>query len=221
MSHKMFFMAALLAASLLLSFGASASGGSYVVDDASITPAGRCQLESWLQSFKGGALAGWTVPACSVGAMEFSLGLARQVRPGMGEVSPGVKWLVHDGGDKGVSVAWASTLTFDDGHRSIADSYVAFSAPLDDAQRWQANLNLGASWLRASHVRALYGAGIEFIANPQMGLLAELLRSAGDGYVAQAGVRFYFGDDSIDVLAGQSRRGELSRWVTVGLNLSF
>ncbi len=221
MTLKLFPFAVCLAASLLMAFDAHASGGSYVVDDATITPAGRCQLESWLQSFKGGALAGWTVPACSIGTVEFSLGLGRQVRPNRNGLSPGVKWLIHDGGDTGISAAWATTATLDDGRRKLADSYVAFSGPLDRAQRWQANVNVGVAWTRSDHVRPLIGAGVEYIASSQVGLLAEYLRPVGHGYVAQTGVRIYFKDNSVDVLVGQSRDGELSRWINVGLNLAF
>lgn len=222
MLHKyIFWIAAWMATSLLAAFEARASGGSYTVDDASITPAGRCQLESWMQAFKGGSLAGWTVPACSFGALELSLGLSRQIRPNVNTLSPGVKWLLHDGGDAGISAAWATTLAFYDGQRSAADSYIAFSAPLDRGQRWQASLNLGGSWLRSSHARVLIGAGLEYIASPELGLLAEYLRPLGNGYIAQAGARFYLGDNSIDLLAGQSRSGVTSRWVTLGLNLAF
>lgn len=58
-----------------------AGPGAYLVDDASITAAGECQIQSWLQALSGGQQVLNTLPACSTGPVEWSVGLAGQSSP--------------------------------------------------------------------------------------------------------------------------------------------
>src|SRR6201991_4891034 len=76
----------------LISWPGFAAGGSYLVDDASITPASHCQLESWMQ-FRTGARTLTSVPACSWGEVEYSAQLSGGVHAGAGSVAPSAKWL--------------------------------------------------------------------------------------------------------------------------------
>src|ERR1700754_5027538 len=80
----------------LISWPGFAAGGSYLVDDASITPASHCQLESWMQ-FRTGARTPTSVPACSGGEVEYSAQLSGGVHAGAGSVAPSAKWLVFNG----------------------------------------------------------------------------------------------------------------------------
>jgi len=70
---------------------AAAGTGAYLVDDSSITPDGQCQIQSWLQILSGGQQSLNTLPACSTGAIEWSLGVAGQSSPYQHQESPAVK----------------------------------------------------------------------------------------------------------------------------------
>lgn len=59
--------AAFIAATGLTSFTASANGGHFLVDDATLTPPGSCQLESWIQRADSESVL-TLQPACSIDA---------------------------------------------------------------------------------------------------------------------------------------------------------
>ncbi|WWW35398.1 hypothetical protein V8017_21980 [Stenotrophomonas rhizophila] len=76
----------LLLSATVLPFDTRAAA-SLLVDDASITDAHHCQLESWVRHTRDGQE--WTaVPACTVAETEWSLGLTRL--PGQ----PATQWSV-------------------------------------------------------------------------------------------------------------------------------
>ncbi|HEY9131346.1 MAG TPA: hypothetical protein VIM98_06275 [Dyella sp.] len=200
---------------------AHAAGGSYLVDDASTTPAGRCQLESWLQVFRDGRLSLTATPACAVGNLEFSLGLTHQnIAHGNGQ-NPALKWRVRDGGIDGTSIALDFNSSVVGGKYTASNAYAAFSRLLDSAGRWTANLDLGVEAPRGVHRRATAGLGLEYAPAPELSLLAEHTRTAGQGSVTQGGVRWHIGANSVDLIAGASHERTTSRWITVGLNLAF
>jgi hypothetical protein len=203
-----------------------ASGGSYLVDDASTATPGRCQLESWLQVFRGGAHTGWTVPACGVGPVEFGLGLGGQSHPGHNLQNPSIKWQLRNGDDAGIGLAMATDTTLQNGHRVGSNVYAASNFGIDDERRLMANVNLGATRVEQGAWHRLAGVGFEFALTKQVALLAERLWAARLSQATQAGVRYYFGKDngnSVDLVVGRELEHALptSRWATVGLNLAF
>ncbi|MET0936435.1 MAG: hypothetical protein ABWX83_10615, partial [Luteibacter sp.] len=201
-----------------------ASGGSYLVDDASTATPGRCQLESWLQAFRGGTHTAWTVPACGIGPVELGLGLGGQTHPGRNLANPSVKWQLRNGDEEGVGLALATDTTFGNGHHEGSNVYAASNFALDGGRRFMVNVNLGATRGNEGGWHALGGVGFEYAVSHHVGLLAERLWSKGLSQATQAGVRFYVGkDDSVDLVVGRERERNLplSRWATVGLNLAF
>lgn len=203
-----------------------ASGGSYLVDDASTAPPGRCQLESWLQVFRGGTHTAWTVPACGVGPVEFGLGLGGQSHPGHNLQNPSIKWQLRNGDDAGIGLAVATDTTLQNGHRIGSNVYAASNFGIDEERRLMANVNLGMTRAEDGAWRRLAGVGFEFAVTRQVALLAERLWTARLSQATQAGVRFYFGKDegnSVDLVAGRERERAVpaSHWATIGLNLAF
>lgn len=218
----LFFIATLMA----FASPSMASGGSYLVDDASTATPGRCQLESWLQVFRGGTHTAWTVPACGVGPVEFGLGLGGESHPGHTMQNPSIKWQLRNGDDAGIGLALATDTTFQNGHRMGTNAYAASNFGIDDERRLMANVNLGMTRLEQGTWRRLVGVGVEFAMTKEVALLAERLWTARVSQATQAGVRFYFGKDdgdSVDVVVGRERERALptSRWATIGLNLAF
>jgi hypothetical protein len=90
---------------IALSGRALAGSGAYVVDDASITPAGKCQAQSWYQLISGGQETLNTLPACSTGPVEWSLGIGAQNDPYEHQESPAVKWMILDPDHHTIGVA--------------------------------------------------------------------------------------------------------------------
>ncbi|HEX7816347.1 hypothetical protein [Dyella sp.] len=198
-----------------------ASGGSYLVDDASTTPAGHCQLESWLQVFRDGHVALTSTPACARGPVEFSLGLSRLNAPHGDSQMPAMKWLVRDGGDQGLSIALDANTTFEHGHHVANNAYAAFSQSLDATGQWTANVNLGVDQVRGNRWRALAGVGLEYAPVTEVSFLVEHLRIAGRSSSTQGGVRFHIGSSSLDLVLGYNRDRQVARWGTVGWNMAF
>jgi hypothetical protein len=202
----------------LISWPGFAAGGSYLVDDASITPASHCQLESWMQ-FRTGARTLTSVPACSWGDVEYSAQLSGGVHAGAGSVAPSAKWLVFNGSR--VSTALDAGVTVQRGQVGLAIAYVATTFQLDPAGRWLVNTNVGASHAQGQSTRRILGAGVEFAASASATLLAEFIDTAGATRTMQAGVRLPFGNNSIDLVVGRSLGQQADRWVNMGLNLAF
>lgn len=201
-----------------------ASGGSYLVDDASTATPGRCQLESWLQAFRGGTVTGWTVPACGIGPVEIGLGLAGQTHPGRNFANPSIKWQLRNGDDEGIGFALATDSTFQNGHRDGTNVYAASNFAVDRGRLMMLNVNLGMTRQGQGAWHRLAGIGFEYAVTHHIGVLAERLWSRDLSQATQAGVRFYVGkDNSIDLVVGRERERSLplSRWATVGLNLAF
>lgn len=81
--------------------GAARAGASLEVDDAAITPEGRCQVESWLRRERG-ALQATAVPACGVHGSEIGLGLsARRPADVAVDVALGLKRVLRPLGEGG------------------------------------------------------------------------------------------------------------------------
>jgi len=221
-----FFILAFGALLVVLASPSMASGGSYLVDDASTATPGRCQLESWLQVFRGGTHTAWTVPACGVGPVEFGLGVGGQSHPGRNMQNPSIKWQLRNGDDAGIGLAVATDTTLQNGHRINSNVYAASNFGIDDERRLMANVNLGMTRAEQGAWHRLAGIGVEFAVTKQVALLAERLWAARLSQATQAGVRYYFGKDdgnSVDLVVGRERERALptSRWATIGLNLAF
>lgn len=213
-----FFLFLLAFSATLASLPSFAAGGSYLVDDASITPASHCQLESWMQ-FRTHAQSLTTVPACSWGAVEYSADITTGVHTGGTSVAPSAKWLVFNGSR--VSTALDGGMTVQGGRVRDSFAYVASTFQLDAAGRWTVNANLGAIHTQGESTRRIIGGGVEFEASASATLLAEIFDTAGLTRSMQAGVRLPFGNDSIDLVVGRSTGKQVDRWINMGLNLAF
>ncbi|WP_413623817.1 hypothetical protein [Luteibacter sp. Lutesp34] len=211
---------ALAAMLLLVQPPAFASGGSYLVDDASVVGAGQCQTESWLRAWSRGSDGAWAVPACGVGPVELALSLGRQQGlPGL-SASPALKWQLRNGDNSGVGVAVAANATYQNGRRVASQAYASASFGLDDARRLMVNLNLGVDEKRGSSGHPLKGLGVEYAFDDRWSLLAERVWSR-DAVTDQAGIRLTMGSVSIDLVAGRERATDRSHWFNLGWNVAF
>lgn len=217
---RFFLAAALTVALFLVHLPAHASGGSYLVDDASVVGAGKCQLESWLRAWSNGSDGVWAVPACGVGPVEFGLSLHRQQgEAGLG-LSPAVKWQLRNGDDHGIGLAVEVNTTYQHDRHVASQAYASTSFGLDDARRWMVDLNLGVDRERDRSAHPIEGAGVSYALDERWSLLAERFWSRGS-VSDQAGVRLAFGDSSLDLVVGREMARLRSHWVNVGWNAAF
>lgn len=199
--------------------GAAQAGGSLFVDDSGATPAGRCQLESWLRAFSGGGRELTLSPACSVGSLEFSLGLTRFSRPGESELTPGLKWQLRDNSNGGFGLAVATTGIYGRGKLRQTDAYLAPAWAFGADQQWQIFTNLGLSRDRGEKSKLAGGVGMQYSVSRTIDLVAERYIRKGRNAINEAGISFNFGGSaSIDLLVGKDRTDQ---WFTFGYNVVF
>lgn len=201
---------------------AFAGAGAFLVDDASITPAGHCQVQSWGQVVSGGQKILNTLPACSTGPVEWSVGLTAQNHPYTYQESPAVKWMIRDPDHDPLGVAVNVGLTLDSGRVISRNVYAAFTWNVDDAKRWAINMDLGAIDNRGSRNHALTGLGFKYKLKEHVALIVERIQPWNAQSINQVGVRWTFHDaDSLDLIAGKSNAPAHNRWITLGLNFGF
>jgi hypothetical protein len=198
------------------------AGGSLYVDDSSTTPAGRCQLESWIRAFQSGARETTTVPACSTGSVEWSVALTHLSDRSRDFVSPGIKWNWLDNSRGGLGFAVAGTDVIRQGRQRDAQIYVAPSWIWGQHQQWELDVNAGINHQIGDRSKMLAGIGIEYTPIQTLTLIMERLVKQGHGDDDQAGLRLNVNKlNSIDVFVGHSRDTHTDRWFTVGVNLGF
>ena len=199
--------------------GTAHAGGSLFVDDSGVTPAGRCQLESWLRAFSGGGRELTLSPACSAGPLEFSLGLTRISRPGQSELTPGLKWQLRDNSSGGFGLAVATTGIYQHGKLKQTDAYLAPAWALGADQQWQVFTNLGLSRDRGEKSKLAGGLGMQYSVSKAIDLVAERYIRKGRDATNEAGISFNFASSaSIDLLVGKNRTDQ---WFTFGYNVVF
>jgi len=219
-------------AALLACAGASAhlhAARPMVVDDASITPPGQCQLESWIQHSPA-QVEYWAVPACNVGGTwELGAGLGR-----IGPRGPDGAWrsgvvqaktVFHAMETNGWGVGLTVANQFRQGAGIRGDLSVLVPVSLsrfDD--RLLAHANLG--WLRsAAGARSdvFWALGAEWAARPALALTLEAYGTRRGHGMAQAGMRWTLVPDHLALDTGVGRRiggREGESYYTVGLTFA-
>jgi hypothetical protein len=199
--------------------GTAHAGGSLFVDDSGATPAGRCQLESWLRAFSGGGRELTLSPACAAGPVEFSLGLTRISRAGQSLLTPGLKWQLRDNSNGGLGLAVAATGIYQHGKLKQTDAYLAPAWALGADQQWQIFTNLGLSRDRGEKSKLAGGVGMQYSVSKAIDLVAERYIRKGRDATNEAGISFNFGSSaSVDLLVGKDRTDQ---WFTFGYNVVF
>lgn len=199
-----------------------AGSGAYMVDDASITPAGKCQAQSWFQIVSGGEKTLNTLPACSTGPVEWSLGLGAQNRPYEHQESPAIKWMIRDPDQHALGVAANIGVTWGNGHVLNRNAYVALTWTPDEARRWAISSDIGSVYARGSSWNTLAGVAVRYKLMDALAVTVERMQHWNGGANTQAGLRWTFHNgDSVDVIAGKSEATAHDRWITMGLNVAL
>ena len=208
---------------MALLFGAGANaGGSLLVDDATITPAGRCQIETWVRAFSPGQELS-IAPACNRFDTEFSLGITQFFGPEYGPIlSLDAKhlWRDFEGDRFGIGTSAGITYSTETDRIVAWTVNVPASFSLDEEQRLMVHVNLGWLELRGARGRATGGVGIEHALAENFSLIAEFYAQDNGLRVGQLGFNYALSDSmNLDVLIGYDDAIDNAPWVTLGLNV--
>jgi hypothetical protein len=213
----------LLGACVALLFGAGArAGGSLLVDDATVTPAGRCQIETWVRAFSPGQELS-VAPACNRIDTEFSLGITQFFRPEYGPIlSLGAKhlWRDFEGDRFGIGTSAGIAYSTETDRIAAWTVDVPASVSLDEDHRLMVHVNIGWLELRGAPGRATGGVGIQHALTERFLLMAEIYAQDDGLRIGQLGFNYALSDSmDFDVLIGYDDAIDNAPWVTLGLNV--
>ena len=225
---KRLLLACLLLSALLPAWAAR----PFVTDDARLTTAESCQLESWVRLYRDSREL-WALPACNpTGNLEFTFGGGRAHNKGEAGSSDFVfqaktlfRPLETDGWGWGLAIGTIRHPEINPGPNLLGNTYayLPFSLSfLGDAVILHANLG----WLRDKETkssRTTWGLGGEFKLTNRLLGIAEAFGDDLNRPYGQIGARYAIVPDRIQVdatmgqqIAGPSR----SQWISFGLRLT-
>ncbi|ROH88193.1 hypothetical protein ED236_01600 [Pseudomethylobacillus aquaticus] len=183
---------------LLLSASAHAAR-PFVTDDARLTRAGGCQLESWTRLYSNSSEL-WALPACNPGGnLEVTLGTGLSRQHGAGTTADYVlqlktlfRELQPNGWGIGIAAGVISHPEASPGPNQLGNRYlyIPYSASfMDDAL--VIHLNLGVLRDRETDRHsATWGSGAELALTPRLSGVAEMYGDDRGGRFYQTGLRY-------------------------------
>lgn len=204
----------------------------FVTDDARLTTAGSCQLETWTRVYRD-SHEFWALPACNPGGnLEFTVGAGRAKadgEPGSNDYVFQLKTLFRplstNGWGWGLGVGTVRHPEINPGPNLLGNTYayvpMSFSF-MDDRVVVHAN----AGWLKergTGRNNLTWGVGGEFQLTGRTLLIAETFGDHRHNPYWQLGGRLAIVPDrvQVDLTVGQQMAGPgASRWVSLGLRLT-
>jgi len=209
----------------LVPLPAMAAGGAHGVDDAAVEQPGACHLESWVSDLGGGERLLNLSPACTPGALPtVEIGGTVQQVGAPGErrwlAGPAVKWTLYEGG-RGPAVGLAGSALIDLSSGHIDSAALLVPVTFRPADTVTINLNAGGGHSRGEGAHMLYGAQIDFAAGKGVAVMAEIFGRPDQRPTLQAGARWTFDRDRIDLdlLAGRQGGAGGNGSITFGFTI--
>lgn len=199
------------------------ASASLFVDDATITPTGQCQVESWTRAYF--PVQEFTaVPACNFANSEFGLGVSHFTHPKAARYwSVGAKRVFRYVGPQSWGIGVSTGAAWD----SSTDRWANWSlnVPVSVALGPNGDLLVHANvgWIKHNGQQGglTGGVGLEVAMGDAWTGLAEAHDDRKGTTTTQLGVRRALGDAaSLDLLVGQDGL-DSGPWLTVGFNISF
>ena len=205
---------------------ALAAGGAHGVDDAAVETPGACHLESWVSDLGHGERLVNFSPACTPGALptvEIGGTAQRVGTPGERRwlTGPAVKWTLHEGIGRSPAVGLAGSALIDPGSGHIDSAALLVPMTFRPADTITVNLNAGVGHSRGEGAHPLYGAQVDIAAAKGIALMAEIFGRPDQRPALQAGVRWTFDRERIDLdlLAGRQGGAAGNGSVTLGFTI--
>lgn len=198
-----------------------------ITDDARLTDAGACQVESWAHVHRS-EREFWVLPACNpFGNLELTAGgalaYADGQRQGSGRVVQ-LKTLLQPLSSNGYGIGLAAGYAAPPGaaHAAAPYVYVPLSVSLAD-DRLVVHANLGHTRQREQPRKHLtWGLGGEWQATPRLFAIAESYGQERGSPFFQAGLRYWLVPERVQIdTTWGSRLGHVheQRWLSLGLRL--
>jgi hypothetical protein len=204
----------------------------FVTDDARLTTAGSCQLESWTRVYRD-SKEFWALPACNPGGQfELTAGGGRARVEGEASTSDYIvqgktlfRPLTSNGWGWGLAAGKVVHPGVNPGPNLLGNSYVYLPASFSfNDDRLVVHANLGMLRDRATHRNSMtWGLGGEFQLSPRLLGIAETFGDSRHNPYWQIGARYSIVPDrvQIDATLGQQVGGPIaSRWISFGLRLT-
>ncbi len=200
---------------------AARAAASLLVDDASITPAGECQLESWVRLHHRNGQERVAVPACTWAGTEWSLGLGHHSGESASDASLGIKRPLSLADASPLQLAVA--LAFDHDLHNAGSRGLSLGLPVSIALAPDRTVHLEAGLRRQHDARGwTFGTGLEQLLSARWSVLGELARDVHRDTHVQFGLRRQLpSGSSLDLMHGRALDGAGARWITLGLNLAL
>lgn len=222
----------ILAALLALPLGQAWAARPFVTDDARLTTAGSCQLESWLRVYPDSREL-WALPACNPGGnLEFTFGGGDAKNDGQQSTSDYLfqlktlfRPLQSNDWGWGVAVGSVRHPEIKPGPNQLGNSYVYLPLSLsfnDDQLIVHGNLG----WLRdraSQQDSVTWGVGAEYQVSAHLLAIAETFGDSRNRPYWHVGGRFSLVPNlvQLDATVGQQFSGPASgRWLSFGLRLT-
>lgn len=214
----------LTSALLALAFTSStafANGGHFLVDDATITDPGTCQLETWTSRVSGESV--WILqPACSTqGGWEFAVPLVYSWSDSeVTEVGLEAKTIVSED-VYGGALAFTVGLVMDTVDDEFAGGFVNIPYSRELNAYWTLHLNAGTEYDRiGKYWNALWGVATTYALTQHIDVITEVAGVGSDDPIFGFGARYQF--DRFDLDLGIARDTQVNDTIyTIGLNVAF
>jgi hypothetical protein len=213
------------------------SARPFVTDDARLTTAGSCQLESWTRVYRNSTEL-WALPACNpTGNLELTVGggAAKIADTGSGTQSGWTddyvfqaktlfKPLETNGWGAGLAVGTIRHPQINPGPNLLGNTYVYLPLSMSFADD-RVVIHLNAGWLKDKATRSTqntWGIGSELNMTPRWTLIAEGFGNTAASFM-QAGVRYNLipGLFQLDTTAGSQLGGSRdAQWISFGLRFT-
>lgn len=204
----------------------------FVTDDARLTTAGSCQLESWMRAYPN-SKEFWALPACNpTGNLELTLGGGRARTEGEPVVNDHVlqvktlfRQLDANGWGWGLAVGTVRHPASTPGPNQLGNSYAYLPISVaynNDQGVLHANLGWMKDRARGTH-NLTWGLGSEYKVLPRLLAITEVFGDNHNRPFWQVGARFWVVPDrvQIDATTGRQFEGPASgRWISFGLRLT-
>jgi len=212
--------------------GHSFAARPFVTDDARLTNAKSCQLESWSRAYKS-SNEFWVLPACNItGNFEITAGSGVATNVGQPSTNDFIlqgktlfRELTTNGWGWGLALGRVNHPDIAPGPNLLGNTYAYIPISLS-TNNDKAIFHTNVGWLKdkATHAhRATWGLGAEIQASPRILLIAESFGDHKTKPYWQIGARYsvipnFF---QLDTTMGQQFNGTTeTRWISFGLRLT-
>lgn len=199
---------------------AMANGGHFLVDDATVTDPGTCQVETWLSRVDSQTTT-FFVPACTTQqGWEFSLPVTYDWSDS--ELAAfGLEAKTVIAANQHAALAFSAGIEMDQVSDKFAGGFINIPVSLALSGPLQLHLNVGSAYVHDSRDwEATYGVATTYGLSSTTTLILEAAAIGNERPVIAAGLRHAFERVELDTSVARDRENRATIY-TIGLNIAF